>query len=139
MTLFLKLHNTVLEVWVEGRGRQRGWRQDTDLNCDDSLGFLPLTSSMLLRGGESVATGRNLKDSRGFRHCHKRGLLGRMRVNKRALSEPCSSFTHTSRKDRTCMGLLSLPVCFAPLLPLSISLLHTHARKTRPLTHLFCH
>lgn len=95
VTLFLKLRNTLLEVWVEGNGRQRGWRQDTDLNCDDSLGFLPLTSSTLLRGGETVATERNLKDGRGFRHCHKHGLPRGMKVNEKALSEPCSSFTHT--------------------------------------------
>lgn len=94
VTLFLKLRNTLLEVWVEGNGRQRGWRQDTDLNCDDSLGFLPLTSSTLLRGGETVATERNLKDGRGFRHCHKHGLPRGMKVNEKALSEPCSSFTH---------------------------------------------
>lgn len=68
MTLFWKLRNRLLEVWAEGKGcgGSGGLRLDTDLNCDDSLGFFSLTSSILLRGGESVATERNLKDIRGF-------------------------------------------------------------------------
>lgn len=68
MTLFWKLRNMLLEVWAEGKGcgGSGGLRLDTDLNCDDSLGFFSLTSSILLRGGESVATERNLKDIRGF-------------------------------------------------------------------------
>ncbi len=137
-TLFLKLHNTLLEVWVEGKGRQRGWRQDTDLNCDDSLGFLPLTSSTLLRGGESVATERNLKDSRGFRHCHEHGLPRGMWVNERALWTVQFIHTYTERITLACLCFLFLYV----LPPCSPSLTHTHAGKTRgwrPLTHLFHH
>lgn len=61
-----------------GAGRQLRCRQDIDLNCDDSLGFLPLTSSMLLRGGESLMTERKLEDDGGFRHCHEHGFLGGM-------------------------------------------------------------
>ena len=71
-----KLHNPLLEVWAEGKGCKGsgGWRQDTDLNCDDSLGFLPLTSSTLAGGGEIAATESKLKDSRRFRQCHKQSL-----------------------------------------------------------------
>lgn len=45
-----------LRFEVEGRGcnGSGGWRQDTDLNCDDSSGFLPLTSSTLFVGEVKV-------------------------------------------------------------------------------------
>ena len=138
VTLFQKLHNTLLEVWVEGKGCKGsgGWRQDTDLSCDDSFGFLPLTSTTLLGGGESVTTESNLKDSRGFRHFHKHSLPRETRVNKRALPEPCGSFTR--RLER-----ITLPwfcMLYSPALPLSN--IHAHSARTRGrklLTHLFHH
>lgn len=126
-TLFLKLHNTLLEVWVEGKGRQRGWRQDTDLNCDDSLGFLPLTSSTLLRGGESVATERNLKDSGEFRHCHKHGLPRGMWVNKRALWTVHFIHTYIERFTLAWVCFLLLYV----LLPCSLSHSHSYGENKR--------
>lgn len=78
----------IIRCWWFGRrakGGQQGRRQDADVNCDDSWSFLPLTSSTLLRGGESVATERNLKDGEGFHHRHKHGLVRGMRVHQRAL------------------------------------------------------
>lgn len=47
--VFVKLRNALLEVWVWGKEMQR---QDTDLNRADRPGFLPLTSSTLLRRGD---------------------------------------------------------------------------------------
>lgn len=65
VTLFLKFHNTLLEVWVEGKGC--GMRQDTKLWRQLRLSPSHLPPS-LLGGGESVTTERHFGDSQRFHH-----------------------------------------------------------------------
>lgn len=131
----------IIRCWWFGRrakGGQRGRRHGTDVNCDDSWSFLPLTSSTLVGGGESVATERNLKDGEGFHHCHKHGLVRGMWVHERALWTVHFIHTYVGTLARASFLLVFRSLRSPPSFTHALMQERREGGR-RPLTHLFHH